>query len=143
MKKYSAILLFLSILAFTPFTAHAICEGPLVPCGPGMGVDCTFCHIFELINNIFEFFLTCLVPIVAVFMFVVAGFLLMVSRGGVPGFDAGGNLFTQARGALNALVVGIVIIFVSWALLNAFMQAIGVAKWTGLAEGWWEISCTP
>lgn len=138
------------LLIVVPSVTYAICEGPLVPCGIDLDGDgiiedeeqCTLCHLFVLANNIFEFFLTCIVPIVSVFMFISGGFLLMVSRAGIPGIEAGGaNLFQQGKNILTALVAGIVIIFISWAILNTFLQMIGVAEWTGLAKGWWQITC--
>jgi len=111
----------------------AICEGSLVPCGGTSQPTCQFCHIFVLINNIISFILTCLAPIVAGLMLVIGG-LYLLAAGPSP------EKVSQAKSIITAAVIGIVIIFVAWVFLNTFLDAIGVAEWTGL-KTWWEIKC--
>lgn len=128
------LLFFLSLFLF-PFSAEAICEGPLVPCGTEENPStCGFCHIFELINNIFEFFLTCLTPVIGGFMLVVAG-VYFVFSGPSP------SMMQKARSILTAAVAGIMIVLLSWVALNTLLSFLGIAEWTGLMEGWWEIDC--
>ena len=122
-----------------------MCEGPIVPCG-GIDNPCNLCHIFVLINNIIDFILTCLAPIIGSLMLVIAGIMFMVAYSGgaemLPGGKKGGPaLFSQAKKMITAVVMGLVIIFVSWVFLNTFLSFIGVAEWTGLEGGWWNIQC--
>ena len=143
-KKFFIILLLLFLLV--PDKIFAICEGPIVPCGGCAEFnedktecltpqpDCAFCHIFILINNILMFVLTCMIPIVGTIMLVWGGFTFL-------GAGQSPTKVEQAQGIITAVVIGIVIIFVAWIFLNSFLTTIGVAEWTGLEEGWWNIQC--
>ncbi len=146
MKKIflTTFLVFL-LFSLNPISVQAICEGPLVPCGRPGKPACNLCHIFELLNNILKFFLTCLVPITVVLMITIAGFMFIVAHFGgaemLAGEQKGGPaLLSQGKKAITAVVIGFIIIFASWVFLNTFLTAIGIAEWTGL-EAWWEIKC--
>lgn len=129
-KKVLTILLFSLLI---PSQIFAICEGNLVPCGREGTPPCNLCHIFELINNILSFVLTCLVPIVGAIMLVWGGFYFL-SAGANP------DDVKKAQRIIWAVVIGIVIIFIAWVFLNTFLSSIGVVEWTGL-EDWWKIEC--
>jgi len=135
MRKIFLITLLL-FLFLVPISTQAaiICDvPPLVPCGRTGTTDCKFCHIFELLNNIIVYILTCLTPIIAALMMVIGGFYLLIA-------GASPELFSQAKSIITAAVIGLVIIFVSWVFLNTFLDMIGVAEWTGLGT-WWKIKC--
>ncbi|MCK4823240.1 hypothetical protein KA005_46225, partial [bacterium] len=85
-----------------------------------------------------RFIITCLVPIVAVLMFTIGGVLFILSQFDIVSVD----IFSKAKGTVTAVVVGLVIIFVSWVFLNVFLSTIGIAEWTGLGS-WWRITCGP
>jgi len=128
-KRLLTILLLFILLV--PIQTFAGCEGPITPpCAP----NCGFCDLFDLVENVLAFVLTCLVPIVGAIMLVWGGFTLL-SAGTSPA------KVEQAKGIISAVVIGIVIIFVAWVFLNTFLTSIGVAEWTGLESGWWDISC--
>jgi hypothetical protein len=140
--KIQKLLLLVVVVSFlTPLSALAICEGPIVPCGRDLnnngridaGEQCQFCHIFTLINNILGFILTCLTPIIAGLMLVLGG-IYMLTAGPSP------ERMSQAKSIITAVVIGLVIIFLAWVFLNTFLDAIGVAEWTGLGT-WWKIKC--
>ncbi len=135
-KTFLFLIIFLLSL---PVQIYAICEGPIVPCGAEGMPACTLCHLFELLNNILEFFLTCLVPLTALFMIVLGGAMFILSRLEIVPI----NIFSQAKQIVTAVFVGLVIIFSSWVFLNTFLTVIGVAEWTGLGDNWWEITCSP
>ena len=127
-KLLTILLLFASLV---PVQAFAGCGGPIVPpCTP----NCGFCDLFDLIENILAFVLTCLVPIVGTIMLVWGGFTFL-------GAAESPTKVEQAKKIITAVVIGIVIIFVAWVFLNTFLTSIGVAEWTGLKEGWWKIKC--
>jgi len=135
MIKLPNILIFiLLVFLIVPSGAGALCEGPIVPCGREGTPECSVCHLFELFNNVLEFLLTCLVPIIGVFMLVLGGFYFLFS-GSSPA------MMNQARSIFTAALIGIIIIFSSWVVLNTFLSTIGVAEWTGLDSGWWQINC--
>ena len=147
MKKIFLIIVLFSILM--PFqTANA----GLVPCGcgaesagcvcitegcgceTGVGCVCTLCHFFILFERIIEFVLFQMVPIIATLMLVV---------GGVYFFGAGGNpqMKTTGNNIISSTIIGLMIIFSSWIIINSFFAFIGVSEWTGLEQGWWNIQC--
>lgn len=126
-------ILLLIFLFLIPTSVQAICEGPIVPCGTSTTPPCNFCHIFKLINNIFEYILTCLAPVMAAFMLVIGGFYLLAAG---PSPEKVG----KAKSVVTATVIGLVIVFIAWVFLNTFLEMIGVQEWTGL-ETWWEIKC--
>ncbi|MCP6718558.1 MAG: pilin [Patescibacteria group bacterium] len=142
-KKILIILLFLFLFLIIPIQSQA----GLVPCGSceefdpddkticlNEQDDCTFCDIFVLVNNILILVLTRLVPIIATVMLVWGGFMFFSS------VESPGKV-EDAKNIIKAVIIGMVIIFVAWVFLNSFLSTIGVAKWAGLEEGWWEIQC--
>jgi len=131
-KKFLPTVILVFFLLSLAGQTFAICEGPIVPCG-GASNPCQFCHIFVLINNIINFILTCLTPIAAGLMLIIGGFYFLAA-GPSP------EKVSQAKSIITAAVIGIVIIFVAWVFLNTFLDAIGVAEWTGLGT-WWKINC--
>ena len=154
MKKIVLIiLLFLlsvSFFSFIPQETQAqaqICpvgqRGGLVPCAkycddPNTPYDetkpCQLCHFFVMLDRILDFVFTRLVPAVAVL-------LLMI--GGVMFFFAGGSPQTlgTAKSIITSVVIGLIIIFAAWLIINTFFILIGVAAWTGLQAGWFTINC--
>lgn len=131
MKKIFLVtsLVFL-ILSLAPNLAQAA----LVPCGGQGQPPCQLCHIFVLFNTIISYILTILTPIIAGLMLVVGGFYMLFA-GPSP------QLFEKGKSIIKGAVVGLIIIMISWVLLNTVFTYIGVAEWTGLGT-WWEISCS-
>ncbi len=151
MKKIIlCISLFFLIFSLTPSLASAY--APLVPCGhrdanPNeVGVQdpypeteineacrCTLCHFFVLFKNVIDFFLLRIVPTVAVLMLVIGG-IMFFSAGASPA-----NL-EKAKKLVTNTILGLVIIFMAWIIVNTFMMVIGIQEWTGL-QTWWQIEC--
>jgi hypothetical protein len=129
MRKIPLIITLVS-LSLSPVFVQAICEGPIIPCT----TNCKFCHFFVLINNILSFTLTCLAPITAGLMLIIGGFYFLIA-GPSP------EVLSQAKSIIWAVVIGLVIVFAAWVFLNTFLSSMGVAEWTGLEEGWWNINC--
>jgi len=155
-KLFSTIL---SIFLLIPSFSYAICEGNIVPCGQDLDGDgeiewevnkdgqkqdfdgdghydleiCQFCHIFELANNIIVYLMTCLAPIVSGVMLILGGFYFMIA-----GVDPG--KMQTAKNIVTAAIVGLVVMFIAWILLNTFLSSMGIATWTGL-DSWWEFKC--
>ena len=112
----------------------------LVPCGTE-NYPCGFCDIFKLVHNIINYLLVpCsfnnnipIIPTIAALAIVIGGFYLLFA-GTSP------ESYAKGKSILTAVVIGLVIVFLSWAFLNTFLTHIGVAEWTGL-QNWWEIRC--
>lgn len=95
---------------------------------------CKLCDFFVLGNNVLKFLFLTLVPIGAVIMFVVGGFMFLVSAGNPGQLD-------QGKQIIKTTVIGLIIIYGAWLAVDFFFVAIGVANWTGLQGGWFIINC--
>jgi hypothetical protein len=132
-KQLSKILLLIIFLGslISPLIASA---AGLVPCG-GEGEDpCTLCHFFLMFKNIVDFVLFTLVPVVAVLMLVIGGFMFFFA-GGSP------EALSRAKSIITSTVIGLLVIYAAWLIVNTFFVIIGVADWTGLKGGWFSIDC--
>jgi len=144
MKKIFFVILF-GILIFLPLASQAACptEG-LVPCGTE-GCPCQLCHFFVLFKNVVDFLLTKIIPPLAVLMIAIGGFMYVFAylspSQSLGGGSGGPALLSQAKKLIISVIFGLLIIFAAWIIVNFFFQMIGVAEWTGLKEGWWQIDC--
>lgn len=143
-KKFLFIFLFLILLSsIVPIVGLGQQEGQgLVPCGNPGQAPCQLCHFFLMFKNIFDFILFRIVPIVAVFLVAIGGFMFVFAYTGVAG--QGETMLNQAKELFKAVIIGIVIIYSAWLLINLFFMLIGVAEWTKLENGWFkiEIDCS-
>jgi hypothetical protein len=132
-KTFSLVFLSLFFVFSAGLALAGACSGPIVPCGE-TGNPCKFCHLFVLFNNIINFILFCLVPPVAALMMVMGGGYVLI---------AGENLSNVEKGKsiIKAVVIGLLIVFGAWIIINAFFFVIGVSSWTGLEKGWFQINC--
>ncbi len=124
-----SILLFVFLFLFF----NQIQAAGLVPCGGKGEPTCQLCHFFVLFKNIINFILWQIVPPVAVFMITVSGFFMIFSGGNPENIEKGKKIITNT-------LIGLVIIYATWAIINLFFQVIGVQNWTGL-QNWWQIDC--
>jgi hypothetical protein len=140
-NKMKKLLPVLFIALFFLFSANSVlaqsaCGGPIVPCG-GMTADgaaqnpCKFCHLFVLFNNLIKFLLFCIVPPIAVAGIVLAGVYFIFSQGNPTAIQ-------KAKGIIQAVLIGLFIVFTAWLLVNLFFTYINVESWTGLSEGWFK-----
>jgi type IV secretory pathway VirB2 component (pilin) len=133
-KLLPVFLLALFFLLSANSVSASACSGPIVPCGNDATHPCQFCDLFVVFNNLIKFLLFCLVPPFAVAGIVVAGVYLIFS-GGNP------TMINQGRDVIKAVIIGLLIVFCAWLLINLFFSFIGVASWTNLQEGWFKINC--
>lgn len=131
MKKLAVLLVFSGLfISFAAVQAQG-----LVPCG-GADNPCKLCHIFVMFDNIIDFVMITLVPPLAALMLVVAGVMFFTAAG-----DPGS--ISKARSVLTSVVLGLVIVYGSWLIINSFFLVIGVNQWTGLEQGWFSYPCQP
>ncbi len=108
----------------------------LVPCGTE-GCPCTLCDLFVMFSRIINYVLFEIVPVVAVLMIAIGGFMFMLAYAGKGGPDT----LSKARALLKSVAIGLILIYAAWIIINSFFMVIGVNEWTGLREGWWKIDC--
>ena len=131
-KKLKSI--FLIIILTGLFLVPTIIQARLVPCGPNTGIECELCHLFVVLDKIIDFALFNIVFPLATLLLVIGGGMYMLSAG-----DS--SKITKARQILSSTIIGLVIIFSAWLVINTFMTAIGLADWVGPADGWYKIDC--
>ena len=128
MKKLLPIILI--VFLFLPLVAGA--QG-LVPCGGDGQPACQLCHGFQLINNILNWVLFVIIPIIAPIFIVIGGIYLLIARGNP-------EMFNKGKSVLTATIVGLIIVYTAYVLLSTVLTFLGVAEWTGLGT-WWQIDC--
>ncbi|KPJ56749.1 hypothetical protein AMJ49_04040 [Parcubacteria bacterium DG_74_2] len=114
----------------------------IVPCGKPVdlvGIDCcilpcTLCHFFVMFDNIIDFFMFNLVPVIAVLMLVFGGFIFLISGESPRNVEWGRSIITST-------IKGLVIIFAAWLIVNTFFVLIKVSDWTDLKSGWFQVEC--
>ena len=147
MQRYffkKANLVFFGLILLAGFFLPKLSQGALVPCGPGTeGGPCKLCHFFVLFDNIVDFLLVPrsdlnggvpLVPLIATVMIMIGG-AMFYFYGEDPG------MIRRAKSLLTYAVLGLVLIYGAWLIVNLLIAAIGLSDWTGLKNGWWQINC--
>ena len=76
--------------------------------------NCTQCDVFQVIANIVSFIFS-IAGALAVFFMVNAGFSFATARGNQ-------EAITKAKGALAAVVIGVIIVLLAWALVNTVLS---------------------
>lgn len=116
LKTKKIFLLFtLLFLAVSPVLGDG-----LVPCD---GWDCTSDDLTGMVGSIFDLIAFQIVPALAVIGFVIAG-IIMITSGGDPA------KFNRGKSAMIAIVVGLIIVYLAWAIVELFIDIIGGEDWT-------------
>lgn len=128
MKNYQKILLssfFLLGLLLANLVYAGFQTGPIVPCGTGQDPEsCTLCHLWELADNIINFISFNLAIPIATLLFISAGAIYIFS-GGID------SRLTLARTIFTNTVIGLVIIFCSWLLVDTLVKTIATGEIIG------------
>lgn len=95
-------------------------KGPIVPCGGEGQPDCNLCHLWHLASNIINFISFNLAIPVAIILFAVAGVIFLISGGNEERVSSAKNIFTNT-------VIGLVIIFCSWLLIDTLVKTLANA----------------
>jgi len=102
----------------------------LVPCGTPC-CPCTLCHFLVLLDNIIDFFIFRLVPPVALLMITIAALMFIFSMDNP-------ETISRAKRIISSVIIGMVIIYVSYSLVGWFLVSIGLADWVeNIYRDWW------
>jgi len=126
--------LFLLFFANQSFAQTSGCPTGLVPCG-GQDCPCQFCHFFIMFDNIFNFVLFRIVPIVAALLIAIAGFMFIFGYA-----DQQGATINKAKELFKAIIIGMVIIYCAWLIVHTFFFFIG--EDLGLTGTWFKFQCS-
>ncbi|OGZ84880.1 MAG: hypothetical protein A2599_00495 [Candidatus Staskawiczbacteria bacterium RIFOXYD1_FULL_39_28] len=114
MKKSLLIGSFL-LLFLIPVLASA--QG-IVPCN---GPDCDICSFFEMLSNIYDFIVKFIAAPLAVLMLTIGGIMILISAGNP-------NLSGIGKKILWAAIIGLVLVFCSYLIIDTILKAIGYTQ---------------
>lgn len=97
-------------------------------------IDCSLCHLFAMVDGIVDLVLLKIVPPVATIIFLIGG-ISFYFAGGSPG------QLDKAKKIIFSAIIGLVVIYTSWIIVNKTLDAIGIANWVGFGQGWYQIEC--
>lgn len=127
----TAAMFFVVFLFFQPtYNANAA----LVTCGTTTNpTPCGVCDILVLGSNIINFVIFTMVPAIAVLLYLIAGFLILLG-GANPGFvSTGKSIFKTTTG-------GVIIVFTSWMITNTVLKSLaGNGLFTA---DWNKVTCS-
>jgi len=137
--KILFLIIFLTVL-FLPLVSQA---AGLVPCGDPGEPPCELCHLFVLFKNIVDFLLFKIVPPLAILMLVIAGSMYILAYLEVIGDP---KWISQSKSLIWSVVIGLIIIYGAWLIVNLFFQLIGISTeaknpFRELPQNWWKINC--
>ena len=123
----SFLLLLIFVFSF-PLPTHASPDSGLVQCGRQFfdassenTQNCTICDLISLAQNLMNQAVTYFAAPIAALMLGYGGFLMVIA--GVRGGSA--QQFTQGKKVLANAVIGIVILFTSWLMVDTLLKSIG------------------
>jgi hypothetical protein len=124
-KLLLALTLFFLFVNFTPaLAANCLdCSGSLVCCGGTGQTACTVDELFCTLGRVIDYVLDYIVPALAIFGVVWAAIIMMTSNGDPA-------KFAQGKQAIITIGIGLVIIYLSWAIVKSFIQFLGGQAWT-------------
>ena len=120
MLKTKSLSVFLTLSFLFLFALPAF--GGIVECGNSPDDPCTIDDLIGLPTKVIKFFLDYIIPMFATFGFIWAGVIMMTSQGDP-------SKFNQGKTAMLAIVIGVVIIYLSWTLVTWFIEALGGESW--------------
>jgi len=101
----------------------------------GQPGPCDLCDFFKLITNIFKFITLSLVPPLAALLALIAGFLFLTSGGSEQRVSQAKKIFTN-------LIIGLVVVYVSWLVINSVIVIIAKNITGFTKESWYNFNCT-
>jgi len=129
------LLLFIFIPGGSALAQGPEFEGPIVPCGvvsegqPSTPFSCQACQLVSLSQNVINFIIF-LATVIAILMFVYAGFLY-ITAGGDPG------KVTKAHKIFWAVFIGFIIVLSAWLFINFLLTSFLKADF----KPWESILC--
>ena len=115
-KKYLKVLVIFVFLVGLVGINSA--QAGIVPCGTAENPDpCKLCHLWLLASKVINFISFTLAIPIAILLFVAAGVLFMISGGNE-------NRITLAKSIFTNTIIGIVIIFLAWLIVDTLLKSI-------------------
>ena len=130
MKKifwgFFLILVLVPVLVVSPKISHAReCPPPpdapsfyLVHCGQDASCPCEICDFFLTLARIYDFLVKWIASPLAILAITIGAVMLMISAGNP-------NLANKGKTVLWSAIIGLVLVFLSWLIINTILGALG------------------
>src|SRR4030042_5621775 len=125
MSKPKFLIFLIAVISIIVFVLPV--HAALVPCN---GLECKPCHFFAGFSNLINFIVFTLTP-PAAFVMITASGLILIFGGSESAKTMGKKMFTS-------VVIGLLIIYASWLIVNTIIQEIAPQ---GLPGPWYSYSC--
>ena len=126
------ILLVVAFSAASPVLASWSWGQPILPCGFG-GNECKdYCDLLKLLQNLIDFGVKGVTPILGTLFFVLGGFYIILGA-------ANPGMVSTGKGIMWNTVIGIVIVLTAWLITNTLIHSI--ANPGVMAAPWSDIQC--
>lgn len=121
MKKLFLIITLTFLLSTVFVLPQSTLAAGLVPCD---GKDCDINAFFTLLKNVYDFIVLQVATPLAILAIAVGGILVLISAGNP-------NLSGTGKKILFSAILGLVLVFGSWLIINFVLDMVGFTKdWT-------------
>ena len=90
----------------------------LVPCG--ISCECTITNFFVMLTNIYDFIVWWIAAPLAILALTIGGIFILISAGNP-------NLQGTGKKIVYAAIIGLVLVFCSWIIIDFILKAVGYA----------------
>jgi len=102
-------------------------------------ISCQFCHFFVMFGELVNFLIFKITIPAAVLLLVISGAMFVFAAGN-PGW------IKKGQDIMKSVVIGLVIIFLAYLVVGAFLSFIGLADWTAAIyrdwnSGFFQLNC--
>ena len=133
MGRLSKTILILIITLTGVFLIYSSADAALVPCGRTGQPPCTTCDLFVLADNVIKFFVFTFTPALAVLLYLIAGFLVLLG-------GANPSWVSKGRDIFKTTTYSLFIIFGAWLITNTLLKTLAGEKPYG--RDWNKVVCT-
>ena len=116
MKKIFWVFFTLSVFAF--ILSPLLINAAIVNCDPAAGVPCTIDKFFSMLVEIYSFIVWQIATPLAIIAIIVGAIFMMISAGNP-------NLFGTGKKILYAAIIGLVLVFGSYLIIDFILKALG------------------
>lgn len=143
MKK-ALLLFFIICLLLVFFTPLLTTQAALVPCGHSGLPECTECHFFLMLQNIYNFLVFRAAPILGGLFIVIGGFSYIISLSAITGAGPSEKKVATGKKIITSVVIGLVIVYASWLFINAIFNFFVSENIPGFErDTWYQFHCVP
>lgn len=138
----TASIIFAAFLIFQPiYNTNA---AGLVPCGQSEDdpattdikedKPCGTCDVLILVSRVINFVLFTVTPAIAMLLFLIAGFMILLSGANLGLINSGKNIF-------KTTVYGLILVFGAWMITNTILKSTAGNYFDGQPDPWNKVIC--